>query len=269
VIPNAIAITTYRKEYIFRSFWDRDEAFNMLKDLVNRYKGIDTTASSSSDPDGNMDMSISGPSTRVTSDSVVSLTTDSNVPPSQMNRRNSTSTVAPPSEGGRTVGASDQTKSPRPISMPLSAAATSQATTVSMTPNKEGALSPSGAATTFPVPAALTASDSSQSKLKVPDDNELDTGPASPSYSCLTLLPSSCLLLSLESGREELDRQRGSTLTSNTSEQTEAFGKDVERSKQKIQIKTVKMPISVNEFCQLFIVDGAKYGYPKYALFPS
>lgn len=25
VIPNAIAITTYRKEYLFRSFWDRDE----------------------------------------------------------------------------------------------------------------------------------------------------------------------------------------------------------------------------------------------------
>ena len=38
VIPNAIAITTYRKEYIFRSFWDRDECFEMLKSFIKKYK---------------------------------------------------------------------------------------------------------------------------------------------------------------------------------------------------------------------------------------
>jgi len=41
VIPNAIAITTYRKEYIFRSFWDRDECYRMLKDFINKYKGVE------------------------------------------------------------------------------------------------------------------------------------------------------------------------------------------------------------------------------------
>lgn len=30
-IPNAIAIITSRKEYIFRSFWDREDAFRTLK----------------------------------------------------------------------------------------------------------------------------------------------------------------------------------------------------------------------------------------------
>ncbi|CAN0530846.1 unnamed protein product, partial [Scytosiphon promiscuus] len=30
-IPNAIAIITSKKEYIFRSFWDREEAFRTLK----------------------------------------------------------------------------------------------------------------------------------------------------------------------------------------------------------------------------------------------
>lgn len=30
-IPNAIAIITSKKEYIFRSFWDREEAFKTLK----------------------------------------------------------------------------------------------------------------------------------------------------------------------------------------------------------------------------------------------
>ena len=34
VIPNAIAITTIRKEYVFRSFWDRDECFRMLKEHI-------------------------------------------------------------------------------------------------------------------------------------------------------------------------------------------------------------------------------------------
>ena len=38
VIPNAIAITTYRKEYLFRSFWDRDECFRILKDFIDTYK---------------------------------------------------------------------------------------------------------------------------------------------------------------------------------------------------------------------------------------
>ncbi|CAM9800429.1 unnamed protein product, partial [Hapterophycus canaliculatus] len=30
-IPNAIAIITSKKEYIFRSFWDREDAFKTLK----------------------------------------------------------------------------------------------------------------------------------------------------------------------------------------------------------------------------------------------
>jgi hypothetical protein len=34
VIPNAIAISTIRKEYIFRSFWDRDECYRMLKEHI-------------------------------------------------------------------------------------------------------------------------------------------------------------------------------------------------------------------------------------------
>lgn len=39
VIPNAISVTTFRKEYIFRSFWDRDECYNLIKELVEAVKG--------------------------------------------------------------------------------------------------------------------------------------------------------------------------------------------------------------------------------------
>jgi len=44
VFPNAIAITTYRKEYLFRSFWDRDECFRLLKDLISKVKTPDGTS---------------------------------------------------------------------------------------------------------------------------------------------------------------------------------------------------------------------------------
>lgn len=39
VIPNAISVTTFRKEYVFRSFWDRDECYNLVRDLVEQVKG--------------------------------------------------------------------------------------------------------------------------------------------------------------------------------------------------------------------------------------
>jgi hypothetical protein len=38
VIPNAIAITSYRKEYLFRSFWDRDDCYKLLKDYISKGK---------------------------------------------------------------------------------------------------------------------------------------------------------------------------------------------------------------------------------------
>lgn len=38
VIPNAIAITSYRKEYLFRSFWDRDDCYKLLKEYISRGK---------------------------------------------------------------------------------------------------------------------------------------------------------------------------------------------------------------------------------------
>lgn len=40
VIPNAIAVTTHRKEYLFRSFWDREECFKLLQELISRYEEI-------------------------------------------------------------------------------------------------------------------------------------------------------------------------------------------------------------------------------------
>jgi hypothetical protein len=54
VIPNAIAINTHRKEYIFRSFWDRDECFNLISSIVSKYKENPSTRDSvgSIDTDG-------------------------------------------------------------------------------------------------------------------------------------------------------------------------------------------------------------------------
>ncbi|KAJ8613378.1 hypothetical protein CTAYLR_002305 [Chrysophaeum taylorii] len=39
-IPNAIAIITARKEYIFRSFWDRDECYEVLRSMHDLYRGV-------------------------------------------------------------------------------------------------------------------------------------------------------------------------------------------------------------------------------------
>lgn len=47
VIPNAISVTTFRKEYIFRSFWDRDECYNLIKELVEAVKGTRGSTASS------------------------------------------------------------------------------------------------------------------------------------------------------------------------------------------------------------------------------
>jgi hypothetical protein len=38
VIPNAIAIATNRKEYLFRSFWDRDGCHQLLQEFTEKYK---------------------------------------------------------------------------------------------------------------------------------------------------------------------------------------------------------------------------------------
>ncbi len=46
VFPNAIAVTTFRKEYVFRSFWDRDDCYALLKDNIDRVKGVDPNTSS-------------------------------------------------------------------------------------------------------------------------------------------------------------------------------------------------------------------------------
>ncbi len=37
VIPNAISISTFKKQYIFRSFWDRDHCFFMLKSCISKH----------------------------------------------------------------------------------------------------------------------------------------------------------------------------------------------------------------------------------------
>uniref|UniRef100_A0A7S2STC3 VASt domain-containing protein n=1 Tax=Rhizochromulina marina TaxID=1034831 RepID=A0A7S2STC3_9STRA len=38
-IPNAIAVITAKREYFFRSFWDRDEAFHLLKECHEQSRG--------------------------------------------------------------------------------------------------------------------------------------------------------------------------------------------------------------------------------------
>lgn len=153
VIPNAISITTYRKEYIFRSFWDRDEAFNMLKDLVNKYKGIDIAPSA--DSDASMDMSVAGPSTRPASESVTSVATDS---PGVAARRHSA--ILQPLE-------TSQEQPTRPLSTPLQSSSNTTVSTPTLVP-------------------MMPTKENSESKLKSIDDNELDTGLSlSPSHDSL------------------------------------------------------------------------------------
>eukprot|EP01038_Epipyxis_sp_PR26KG_P006047 gene6047-8326_t len=40
VIPNAICISTDKKDYLFRSFWDREECFKILEKFLSKFKGI-------------------------------------------------------------------------------------------------------------------------------------------------------------------------------------------------------------------------------------
>ena len=46
-IPNAIAIITAKKEYIFRSFWDRDECFHLLRSCHANFRSVLETSGES------------------------------------------------------------------------------------------------------------------------------------------------------------------------------------------------------------------------------
>eukprot|EP01041_Mallomonas_annulata_P012528 gene12528-26393_t len=37
VIPNAISISTHKKSYLFRSFWDRDECYSLLYEQITKH----------------------------------------------------------------------------------------------------------------------------------------------------------------------------------------------------------------------------------------
>eukprot|EP00618_Florenciella_parvula_P033528 CAMPEP_0119467100 /NCGR_PEP_ID=MMETSP1344-20130328/1444_1 /TAXON_ID=236787 /ORGANISM="Florenciella parvula, Strain CCMP2471" /LENGTH=175 /DNA_ID=CAMNT_0007499443 /DNA_START=107 /DNA_END=631 /DNA_ORIENTATION=+ len=66
VIPNAIAIITSKREYIFRSFWDRDECFTLLRECHDASRGVvaphssHVENSSSPDPRGRRASSVPG-----------------------------------------------------------------------------------------------------------------------------------------------------------------------------------------------------------------
>jgi len=47
VIPNAIAISTDKKDYTFRSFWDREDCYRILTAFLNKYRGVDTAGPTS------------------------------------------------------------------------------------------------------------------------------------------------------------------------------------------------------------------------------
>jgi len=52
-IPNAIAVITARREYIFRSFWDRDECYAVLKQMHDMYRGVVETGPGAHIEEGN------------------------------------------------------------------------------------------------------------------------------------------------------------------------------------------------------------------------
>ena len=52
-IPNAIAVITARREYIFRSFWDRDECYAVLKQMHDMYRGVVETGPNAHLEEGN------------------------------------------------------------------------------------------------------------------------------------------------------------------------------------------------------------------------
>lgn len=64
----------------------------------------------------------------------------------------------------------------------------------------------------------------------------------------------------LESGREEFDRKR---LKSSAVDLGGAFEKELTQSKLKIQIKSVKIPISLDDFVKNFVVDDAPNGWQR------
>jgi len=39
VIPNAISISTDKKDYVFRSFWDREDCYRILTAFLTKFKG--------------------------------------------------------------------------------------------------------------------------------------------------------------------------------------------------------------------------------------
>jgi hypothetical protein len=89
VIPNAIAITTFRKEYIFRSFWDRDECFKMLKGFVIKNETKRRTMSNAEKD--NEDFSVKLPSKNKARSTSTSTEGDSSIEKGSPLRKESTS----------------------------------------------------------------------------------------------------------------------------------------------------------------------------------
>eukprot|EP00604_Paraphysomonas_vestita_P002774 CAMPEP_0174820784 /NCGR_PEP_ID=MMETSP1107-20130205/4821_1 /TAXON_ID=36770 /ORGANISM="Paraphysomonas vestita, Strain GFlagA" /LENGTH=445 /DNA_ID=CAMNT_0016036771 /DNA_START=318 /DNA_END=1652 /DNA_ORIENTATION=+ len=253
----------------------------MLKDLVNKFKGIDTIEVPDSGS-GSLDISTQGiksSSTNTTNTNDVSNnasvstlsttntanTTTSNtiqptsIPPPLNNTNSGSRRHSLPNSINTDISETSAQSSPiRPLSTPHqssistinsnnsnpttpSISNTSQTQSQSQTQLQTQSQSQSTVLSTPQGKDVINNNNADSLKLKSNDDNEFDT----------------------ESGREELDRRRGST-TTNSAELLEAFEKEVTNSKQKIIIKSVKIPITVAEFCQLFVVDNARYGYPKY-----
>jgi hypothetical protein len=73
-----------------------------------------------------------------------------------------------------------------------------------------------------------------------------------------------------ESGREELDRRRGSTtITVSADTLLENLDREIASSRLKILIKpATKLPLSLEEFCALFVEDKASHGYDVYVPLP-
>jgi hypothetical protein len=173
----------------------------MLKDLVNKHKGLD---SDSSTPDLSTQM-----------ESVSSDKLDSS--------NHSRSSVK---------------NSPMPVK-------NSQVAEVAANPDGNALVRPNSVSTTTPV--------ATKSQARSFDDTEEDTGTNH-------LISSTSLTDVVETGREEFDRKR---LKSSALDLGGAFEKELSESKLKIQVKAVKIPISLDEFVKNFIVDDASSGWQR------
>lgn len=232
VIPNAICVTTYRKdstkEYVFRSFWDRDDCFRILSEVYETAKLLS--------PEGSWKTSYSRRST-------------DNIPKRVINRKSGETTQRRAAEKvNRLLNASAESNASVDLERSFDAVADVALSAEDVA--RPSLISDLGEGRD----SVLWSNQAAESLLERPSDiySNLDDSALVPEDS--------------EDGFEESELRSGHISTDDdpTEDLEPIFRAEVASKRLKLKVVDVDLPVSVQEYYDLFLADEAPYSGAKY-----